>query len=129
MTAVGNDIWTGSFTVDKLGAWRFTILGWVDHFETWESELRKRLAAQGDPAKAVDVADADATTVPSTSGGWTVSTVAGDQNIPLAFRTGAILHRESRRARRRGRCQTAAAGGAHPEREGRPQRCPSTTTR
>ena len=78
--------------VDKLGPWRFTILGWVDHFETWESELRKRLAAQGDPATAVAAADADATTVPSTSGGWTVMTAAtGDQNIPLALRTGAIL--------------------------------------
>lgn len=91
MTPVNNDIWTGSFKVDKLGQWRFTILGWVDHFVTWESELRKRLAAQGDPAKAVAVADPDAATVPSTSGGWTVSTVTGDQNIPLALRTGAIL--------------------------------------
>ena len=50
MTPVNNDIWTGSFKVDKLGAWRFTVLGWVDHFITWESELRKRLAAQ-DPAR------------------------------------------------------------------------------
>jgi starch synthase (maltosyl-transferring) len=92
MTALGNDVWSGSFKVDKLGPWRFTILGWVDHFETWESELRKRLAAQGDAAKAVDAADADAATVPSTSGGWTVMTAAtGDQNIPLALRTGAIL--------------------------------------
>jgi starch synthase (maltosyl-transferring) len=92
MTALGNDVWGGSFKVDKLGTWSFTVLGWVDHFETWESELRKRLAAQGDPAKAVSVADADAATVPSTSGGWTVMTSAtGDQNIPLALRTGAIL--------------------------------------
>ncbi len=91
MTPVNNDIWTGSFKVDKLGQWRFTILGWVDHFVTWESELRKRLAAQGDPAKAVAAADPDAATVPSTSGGWTVSTVTGEQNIPLALRTGAIL--------------------------------------
>src|SRR5215472_13998636 len=91
MTTSGNDIWTGSFKVDKLGEWHFTVLGWVDHFITWESELRKRLAAQGDPAKAVAVAEPDATTVPSTSGGWTVTTVTGDQNIPLALRTGAIL--------------------------------------
>src|SRR4051795_13482591 len=85
MTATGNDIWTASFKVDKPGAWHFTILGWVDHFVTWESELRKRLAAQGDPVKAVDVADADAATVPSTSGGWNVSTLSGEQNIPLAL--------------------------------------------
>ena len=91
MTAAGNDIWNASFKVDKLGEWHFTVLGWVDHFETWESELRKRLAAQGDPVKAVSVADADATLVPSTSGGWTVMSATGDQNIPLALRTGAIL--------------------------------------
>ncbi len=88
LTAVGNDLWTGSFKVDKLGAWRYTILGWVDHFITWESELRKRLAAQ-DPAAAAAVAEAEPT--PTTSGGWTVSTMTGEQNIPLALRTGAIL--------------------------------------
>ena len=51
MTPVNNDIWTAPFKVDKLGGWRFTILAWVDHFVTWESEVRKRLAAQ-DPALA-----------------------------------------------------------------------------
>jgi starch synthase (maltosyl-transferring) len=84
MTPVNNDIWTGSFKVDKLGSWRFTVLGWVDHFVTWESELRKRLAAQGDPAP-----------VPAASGGSTVSTVTGDQNIPLALRSGAILVKQA----------------------------------
>ena len=35
--------------VDKLGGWRFTLLGWVDHFATWAGELKKRIAAQNDP--------------------------------------------------------------------------------
>jgi starch synthase (maltosyl-transferring) len=91
MTPVSNDIWTGSFEVDKLGAWRFTILAWVDHFDTWESELRKRLAAQ-DPALATAP---DPEPIPDDSGGWTVPTVTGEQNIPLAFRTGAILIKEA----------------------------------
>ncbi len=113
LTPLGNDIWEGSFMVDKLGPWLFTIFGWVDHFITWESELRKRLAAQGDPAKAVAVADADATTVPSTSGGWTVMSVTGDQNIPLALRTGAILIKNAaERAARRG--QKEARGSRSP---------------
>jgi starch synthase (maltosyl-transferring) len=90
MTPVNNDIWTGSFEVDTLGSWRFTVLGWVDHFVTWESELRKRLAAQ-DPAKAAAAPEPDPTPEPTTSGGWTVSTITGEQNIPLALRTGAIL--------------------------------------
>src|SRR5580698_7337443 len=35
MQAAGNDLWNGTFKVDKLGAWRFTLLGWIDHFATW----------------------------------------------------------------------------------------------
>jgi starch synthase (maltosyl-transferring) len=91
MTPVNNDIWTGSFKVDKLGGWRFTILGWIDHFITWESELRKRLAAQ-DPALA---AAPEPEPVPDDSGGWTVPTVTGEQNIPLALRSGALLIKQA----------------------------------
>jgi starch synthase (maltosyl-transferring) len=91
MTPVNNDIWTGSFKVDKLGGWRFTVLGWVDHFITWESELRKRLAAQ-DPAPA---APPEPEPVPDDSGGWTLPAVTGEQNIPLALRTGAILIKQA----------------------------------
>src|ERR1700758_3168695 len=91
MAALGNDLWTGSFKVDKLGNWRYTVMGWVDHFVTWEHDLRKRLAAQGDPSQAVAAIDPEPTPVPDTSGGWTVMPVTGDQNIPLAFRSGAIL--------------------------------------
>ena len=89
MTAVNNDIWTGSFKADKQGSWLYTVSAWVDHFVTWESELRKRLGAQ-DPAAAATV-EPDPTPEPTTSGGWTVSTVTGEQDIPLALRTGAIL--------------------------------------
>ena len=50
MTALGNDLWFAAFTVDKLGPWSFTIQAWVDHFDTWCADLKKRLAAQPDPA-------------------------------------------------------------------------------
>jgi starch synthase (maltosyl-transferring) len=69
MTALGNDLWSGAFTVNKLGDWQFTVLGWVDHFETWVRDLKKRLDAQ--PSEANPNAPA--------------------QNIPLALRSGAIL--------------------------------------
>ena len=87
MTPVNNDIWTGSFKVDKLGSWQFTILGWVDHFVTWESDLRKRLAAQEDPLLVTMPSDAD----PEIGSGMSVGAVAGAQNIPMALRSGAIL--------------------------------------
>lgn len=60
----GNDVWSGSFHADQLGAWRFSIMGWVDHFESWAADLRKRLAAPADLAPG---------------------------EIPLALQTGAIL--------------------------------------
>src|SRR5580698_2953108 len=78
MTATSNDLWTGYFLVDKLGAWSFTIEGWIDYFDTWASDLKKRLAVQSEDAR---------------SG-------AESQNIPLALRSGAILIQEAaKRAR------------------------------
>jgi starch synthase (maltosyl-transferring) len=46
MQTSGNDIWSATFAVDRLGEWRFTVQGWIDHFETWGSDLRKRIAAK-----------------------------------------------------------------------------------
>jgi starch synthase (maltosyl-transferring) len=74
MTALTNDLWSGSFPVDRLGSWIFTIQGWVDHFETWCADLKKRLAAQPDPASP-DPAKRD----------------LPPQDIPLAFTIGALL--------------------------------------
>ena len=69
MVALTNDLWTASFPAIRLGGWKFQIQGWIDHFDTWCSDLKKRLAAQGDPSDPAAVS----------------------QNIPLALRTGALL--------------------------------------
>jgi len=79
MTALGNDLWSASFIVDKLGPWIFTIQAWVDHFDTWCADLKKRLAAQPlliqpDPASP-DPAQRD----------------LPPQDIPLALTIGASL--------------------------------------
>ena len=80
LTPLTNDLWTVSFTVDKLGDWLFTLEAWVDHFDTWCADLRKRLAAQ-----------------PATG---TPNPPAESQNIPLAFQSGAILlHQAALRAK------------------------------
>ena len=77
MTPLGNDLWTASFTANKLGSWKFTVQGWIDHFDTWSSDLKKRLAAQPSPENPG---------LPS-------------QDIPLALRTGAnLLEQIARRA-------------------------------
>jgi starch synthase (maltosyl-transferring) len=48
MTALGNDHWTASFPVDRLGFYEYTVVGEVDHFLTWRSELKKRQDAGQD---------------------------------------------------------------------------------
>ena len=60
MRDLGNDLWTATFVVDKLGTWRFTVQGWVDHFATWASDFAKRVAAQTQPEMADATADANA---------------------------------------------------------------------
>lgn len=48
MRALGNDRWRGSFTVDALGRWAYTIEAWLDPFATWARDLRRRLEAAQD---------------------------------------------------------------------------------
>ncbi len=50
MTHQGNDLWTASFTVSDLGFYEYTVRAWVDHFETWRRDLRKRIEAEQDIA-------------------------------------------------------------------------------
>ena len=75
MQALGNDIYSASFIVDKLGDWQFAVQGWIDHFGTWCHDLKKRLAAQPDPNKPDEGKTA--------------------QDIPLALSTGALLLAEA----------------------------------
>ncbi len=72
-TPLTNDVWQAQFVVDTVGAWRFTIEAWVDHFDTWVSDLSKRLAAQPDPHEPTQQVT--------------------PQDIPLALRIGAGLVR------------------------------------
>ena len=71
MSPLENDLWTATFPADQLGSWSFTVEGWIDHYDTWRDDLKKRLAAQPNPRST------DAQTSP--------------QDIPLALRSGALL--------------------------------------
>ena len=42
---VGNDRWRGSFNVDRIGRYEYSVEAWVDHFKTWRRDLQKRLDA------------------------------------------------------------------------------------
>jgi starch synthase (maltosyl-transferring) len=45
MEALVNDRWRAELRVDRLGFTYFTIEAWVDHFQTWHRDLRKRVEA------------------------------------------------------------------------------------
>ena len=101
MQAKGNDLWTGVFRVDKLGAWRFTLLGWVDHFASWAGDLKKRIAAQSDPSLADRILNEAAGDAAWNSGaGLEIGSNSAAQDIALALSSGVALVRgASRRAR------------------------------
>ncbi len=48
MTFIGNDRWGGSFIVENMGLYHYTLEGWVDHFQTWQGDLRKKFQAGQD---------------------------------------------------------------------------------
>jgi starch synthase (maltosyl-transferring) len=45
LEALGNDVWAGSFEVDRPGSWSFRIEGWVDRVASFQEELRRKVAA------------------------------------------------------------------------------------
>lgn len=48
MTALGNDRWRGTFTVEKMCPYVYTVKGWVDRFATWQADLGKKYRAGQD---------------------------------------------------------------------------------
>jgi starch synthase (maltosyl-transferring) len=42
---LGNDLWSGSFEVDRPGLWCFRIEAWVDRIASFQEELRRKVAA------------------------------------------------------------------------------------
>ncbi len=37
-----NDVWLAEFTPARAGRYRYTVMAWVDHFESWRRELERR---------------------------------------------------------------------------------------
>jgi starch synthase (maltosyl-transferring) len=48
MQFLGNDRWSASFRVEKLGRYEYTVRGWADPLLTWKRDLEKRKAAGQD---------------------------------------------------------------------------------
>lgn len=45
MSALVNDRWRARFTIDEMTRHYFTVHAWVDHFDTWKTDFRKRFDA------------------------------------------------------------------------------------
>lgn len=45
---IENDRWIGEFVVEKVGIYHYTLEGWVDHFKTWQWNLKKKWDAGHD---------------------------------------------------------------------------------
>jgi starch synthase (maltosyl-transferring) len=50
MRFIGNDRWRGEFRVGETGIYSYTVQGWVDHFRTWQLDLKKRFDSGQDIA-------------------------------------------------------------------------------
>jgi starch synthase (maltosyl-transferring) len=48
MAPLGNDEWTGTFTIEQPCPYEYTVHAWIDRFETWRKELRAKHQAQQD---------------------------------------------------------------------------------
>jgi starch synthase (maltosyl-transferring) len=48
MRLVENDRWEGSFKLNTLGRYAYTVVAWVNHFRTWSGDLLKRAEAGQD---------------------------------------------------------------------------------
>jgi starch synthase (maltosyl-transferring) len=51
-----NDRWYGTFEVDRVGAWRYQVVAWTDHYATWLDGLQKKYRA-GRTGLAVELED------------------------------------------------------------------------
>ncbi len=48
LDSLGQDEWQASFVVAQLGRYLYTVQGWVDHYDTWCRDMRKRIEADQD---------------------------------------------------------------------------------
>jgi starch synthase (maltosyl-transferring) len=48
MTSPGNDVWQASFELAEIGGYEFSVVAWIDAFDTWRHDLEKRIAAGQD---------------------------------------------------------------------------------
>jgi starch synthase (maltosyl-transferring) len=53
MQPLGNDRWRGSFVLDTIGRYRYTVCAWVDPFLSWQHDFKRRVDAEDIGAAAL----------------------------------------------------------------------------
>jgi starch synthase (maltosyl-transferring) len=43
MSPLGNDLWSGSFQVDRVGRWEYQVHCWIDHITHWRDDFIRRV--------------------------------------------------------------------------------------
>ncbi len=43
MSPLANDVWTAEFALTSVGRYRYTVIAWVDPFESWRNEMAQRV--------------------------------------------------------------------------------------
>jgi starch synthase (maltosyl-transferring) len=43
MKPLGNDVWSAEFALTAVGRYRYTVIAWVDPFESWRHEMTRRI--------------------------------------------------------------------------------------
>jgi starch synthase (maltosyl-transferring) len=87
LEAVGNDLWTGTFEVDRPGRWGFKVEAWVDRVASFQEELSRKVAAgqadlAGELSEGAVLLGRDAVTVDEA-----LAAPAGDRSEPAASAT------------------------------------------
>jgi starch synthase (maltosyl-transferring) len=89
MRIVENDRWEGTFTVEALGRYEYTIEGWVDRFASWRHELSKKVGAGQDvSAELLEGAAIVESSSPDKA------SVLADANTPVDARVAEALREE-----------------------------------
>ena len=95
MRPIGNDRWTGEFTLAEIGRWYYTIEGWISRFNTWRNDLSKRLAARQDISVdlliGADLLEAAAAGAGDEAGALRAAARALRSDAPAAERAAAAL--------------------------------------
>ena len=68
MEALGNDRWSARFTVDRIGAWQYGIVCWVDHLAGWRDGFLRRVDADDLRVAALTGAELAAESVANADG-------------------------------------------------------------